>query len=207
MPLPASTIYVCVGKTTLYQKLRCPLLIPSGPVGSVHHPWENRTKPKQLTWWAGGFLCIWRTHGRPWRPVCRVPGEAPGFPTTIRGALHNILSKMKAPFCLSWISLEFMRREYVCSCSIQPSFYSCSVRTQGETGLETWLSHARGFCFMAGCYISIVFNIKLFILGSYGLQTSWRGAIIQARFNFCKQLVHTGNTAFFLLFSGFVSMG
>lgn len=34
-------------------------------------------------------------------------------------------------------------------------------------------------------------------------------AIIKGRFNFFKQLVHTGNTAFclFLFFSGFVSVG
>lgn len=102
------------------------------------------------------------------------PAAAPGLPTIARGELDNISSKikqLKATFSLTW----FMRREYMSSCPIQLSFYSSSVRAWGETGLETWLSHARRIWFVAWFYIGIVFNINLWVLSNYDLWTSLGG--------------------------------
>lgn len=104
--------------------------------------------------------------GDPWEAAALMlycqPGltMAPGLPA-VGTELHNISSKikqLKATFPPTW----FMRREYTSSCPIQLSFYSPSVRAWGETGLETWLSHARRVWFMAWSYMSIVFNINPF---------------------------------------------
>lgn len=165
-------------------------------MGLVHHPWENQIKPKQLRWWDGGLFCTaGPMRGSSLDAVLSAGshrGPRPSYNCKRRTSQYFKIKQLKATFSLTL----FLRREYMSSCPIRLSFYSPSVRAWGETGLETWLSHVRRIWFIAWSYISIVFNIDLLILSNYDLWTSL-GAIIKARFNFFKQLVHTGNTAFF----------
>lgn len=166
---------VCGGKQHFDKKPRCTLLIPPSPVGFVHHPWGNRTKPKQLTRWVGGLLCIRRTRGRQqsWCfPTCWVSKEKQ---FTI--ILSNLI-QLKAIFSFS-LSPNLLRAHEE-GIHVFMSQSSClltlaSVRVWVQTELENWLSCARSFWFIAWCYLSMFFNIKLSIPGNYNLRTSLGG--------------------------------
>lgn len=122
---------VCGGKQHFDKKPRCTLLIPPSPVGFVHHPWGNRTKPKQLTRWVGGLLCIRRTRGRQqsWCfPTCWVSKEKQFT------SISSNLIQLKAIFSFSLSPNSFESSWGGNTCvhvPIQLSFDSCKCKSLG----------------------------------------------------------------------------